>query len=197
MPLFQECSPEATIGLGACSRSGLLDEFGDREDAVGAVQRARRAGCSRSRSPARSRRDAEGDQRPAARRGRRALDGARKRRRRSPITWSDGMTSISGSGSRLGQRQGRDAGGRRRVAADRLEQDARAARLPISRSCSAMMNRCSSLATSSGAAKPRRSATRRTVCCSRLSLAEQAAAAASGRACATSARAGSPNRRTG
>ena len=104
----------------------------------------------------RGRRDAEGDQRAG-----RAPHGAARRPRAwkasaSRITWSAGITS-STHRVVLGDASGRGGGDRRRgVAADRLQQRWRAASTPISRSCSAMRKRCSSLQITSGASKLRR-----------------------------------------
>ena len=87
---------------------------------------------------------------------------------RSPTVWSEGMISISGLGSAsIKAKAAIHAAG----AVLRPTGSSKSARgiTEISRSCSAMMNRCSSLATSKGGANPWRPATRQTVCCSRLS----------------------------
>ena len=89
---------------------------------------------------------------PAARGRGGPLDGVEKRRH-----IGDRMIRGHHQNQRLGIALGEAQGGHRRrrrgVAADRLQQD-RARRDPISRSCSAMMKRCSSLAMITAARTP-------------------------------------------
>ena len=79
---------------------------------------------------------------------------------RSPIAWSDGMTSISGSGSSGACRATRRSAATQAAGAVLRPNGSRisaSGATPISRSCSAMMKRCSSFATMT-AARRRRSA---------------------------------------
>ena len=102
-------------------RAGLLDKFGDRKDALGAVQFAAAPDVAIAGLGA-LRRDAKADQRAGARRGCGAFDGVGKGREIADrvVGRHDQHQRI---GFRLGQRQGGDAGGGGRVAADRLEQE--------------------------------------------------------------------------
>ena len=96
-------------------RAGLLDELGNRKDALGAVQFAAAPDVAVSGLGA-LRRDAEADQRTGARRGGGALDGADKGRGIADRVVG-GHDKHQRIGFRFGQRQGGDAGGGGRVAA--------------------------------------------------------------------------------
>jgi hypothetical protein len=85
----------------------------------------------------------------------------------SAIAWSDGITSIRPSGSLPAMRRAATAAAGAVLRPTGSSNNAAGA-APISRSCSAMMKRCSSLATIKGDAKPGRSMIRCAVCCSRL-----------------------------
>ena len=102
-------------------RAGLLDKFGDRKDAPGAVQFSAAPNVAIAGLGA-LRRLAEADQRTGVRRGGRALDGAGKRRGIADRVVG-GHDQHERVGFRFGQCQGSDAGGGGRVAADRLKQE--------------------------------------------------------------------------
>ena len=115
--------------------------------------------------------------------------------RPSSITWSDGISSISAIGLALDQRQRGDAGRRRGVAADRLEQQ----RLRRHADLAQLLGDDKAvllIGDDQRAAKARRAGDAQRRLLQQAVMAEQAAEAALDKACATSATAVSPTRPT-